>query len=173
MSDGPVQWRIYASSSLVRRQVFYLSHWWLVVYGNLADKRLLNLYLVTGQCQHAGCRCPGAIEAYSHDDVIKWKHFPRHWPFVRWIQRSSVNSPHKGQWRGVLMFSLICAWMNDWVNNREAGDLRRHRAHYDVTVVVLVAMRRQAICNHCDDPVVTSITCHEQNYVIFISLYIE
>ena len=46
-----------------------------------------------------------------------------------------VNSPHKGQWRGALMFSLICAWISDWVNNREAGDLRRHRGHYDVIVM--------------------------------------
>ena len=46
-----------------------------------------------------------------------------------------VNSPHKGQWRGALMFSLICAWINDWVSNREAGDLRRHRGHYDVNVM--------------------------------------
>ena len=42
------------------------------------------------------------------------------------------NSPHKGQWRGALMSSLICDWMNDWVNNREAGDLRRHRGHDNV-----------------------------------------
>ena len=70
-----------------------------------------------------------------HDDVIKWKHFPRYWPFVRGIHRSPVNSPHKGQWRGALMFSLICAWITDWVNNREAGDLRCHRAHYDVIVM--------------------------------------
>ena len=70
-----------------------------------------------------------------HDDVIKWKHFPRNWPFVRGIHRSPVNSPHKGQWRGALMFSLICVWINDWVNNREAGDLRRYRAHYDVIVM--------------------------------------
>ena len=70
-----------------------------------------------------------------HDDVIKWKHFPRYWPFVRGIHRSPANAPHKGQWRGALMFSLICAWVNGWVNNREAGDLRRHRAHYDVTDV--------------------------------------
>ena len=40
-----------------------------------------------------------------HDDVIKWKHYPRYWPFVRGIHRSPVNSPHKGQWRGALMFS--------------------------------------------------------------------
>ena len=71
----------------------------------------------------------------EHDDVIKWKHFPRYWPFVREIHRSPVNSPHKGQWRGALMFSLICAWINGWVNNREAGDLRRYRAHYDVSVM--------------------------------------
>ena len=45
------------------------------------------------------------------------------------------TSPHKGQWRGALMSSLICAWINGWLNNREAGDLRRHRAHYDVTVM--------------------------------------
>ena len=48
-----------------------------------------------------------------------------------------VNSPHKGQWRGALMFSLICAWINGWVNNREAGDFRRHRGHYDVNVMSL------------------------------------
>ena len=46
-----------------------------------------------------------------------------------------VNSPHKGQWRGALKFSLICVWINVWVNNREAGDLRHHRGHYDVTVM--------------------------------------
>ena len=70
-----------------------------------------------------------------HDDVIKWKHFPRYWPFVRGIHRSPVNSLHKSQWRGALMVSLICAWINAWVNNRETGDLRRHRAHYDVIVM--------------------------------------
>ena len=64
----------------------------------------------------------------SHDDVIRWKHFPRNWPFVQGIHRSPVNSPHKGQWRGALMFSLICVWINDWVKNREAGDLRRYLA---------------------------------------------
>ena len=46
-----------------------------------------------------------------------------------------VNSPHNGQWRRALIFSLICVWINDWVNNREAGDLRRHRGHYDVNVM--------------------------------------
>ena len=49
----------------------------------------------------------------------------------RWIPRT------KGQWRGALMPSLICAWTHAWVNNREAGDLRRYRAHFDVTVMCL------------------------------------
>ena len=70
------------------------------------------------------------------DDVIKWKHFPRYWPRTQGIHRSAVNSPHKGQWRGALMFSLVCLWINDWVNTREAGDLWRYRAHYDVTVML-------------------------------------
>ena len=70
-----------------------------------------------------------------HADVIKWKHFPRNWPFVQGIHRLPVNSPHKGQWRGALMFSLICAWISGWVNIREAGDLRRSSSlwhHCDV-----------------------------------------
>ena len=69
-----------------------------------------------------------------HDDIIKWKHFLHYWPFVWGIHRSPVNCPHKGQWRGALMFSLICAWINGWVNNHEAGDLRYHRAHYDIVI---------------------------------------
>ena len=40
-----------------------------------------------------------------------------------------------GQWRGDLMFSLICAWTNGWVNNRDAGDFRRHWVRYEVTVM--------------------------------------
>ena len=74
----------------------------------------------------------------QHDDVIKWKNFPRNWLFVWGIHRSPVNSPHKGQWRGALMFSLICIWISGWVNNREAGDLRRCRGHYDVNVMFIL-----------------------------------
>ena len=72
--------------------------------------------------------------APAHGDVITLKHFPCYWPFVRGIHRSPVDSPHKGQWSGALMFSLICSSTNGWAHNRDAGDLRRHRAHYDVTV---------------------------------------
>ena len=61
-----------------------------------------------------------------HDDVTKWKHFPRYWPFVRGTHRSPVNSSHKGQWHRALIFSLLCVWRNGWVNNR---------TDYDVTVM--------------------------------------
>ena len=71
----------------------------------------------------------------AHDDVIKWKYFPRYRPFVRRIHRSPVNSLHKGKWRGALTFLWICAWTNSWADNGDAGDLRRHRAYYDVIVM--------------------------------------
>ena len=80
-----------------------------------------------------------------------WRHqmqpFPRYWPFVRGIHRSPVNSPPKCQWRGAFVFSLICAWTNGWVRNRNAGDLTRHRDHYDVT-----AMKRSHFHNLCSMP---------------------
>ena len=65
-----------------------------------------------------------------HDDVIKWKHFPRNWPFVRGIHQSPVKYQHKGQWHGTLMLSLICVWINGLVNSRDAG------AHYDFIVML-------------------------------------
>ena len=67
--------------------------------------------------------------ANTDDDVIKWKHFTRNCPFMRGIHRSPMT------WRRALMFSLICVWINDWVNNRKAGDLKRYRAHFDVIVM--------------------------------------
>ena len=74
---------------------------------------------------------------FIHDNVIKWWYIPRHWPFVRGIHRSPVNSPHKGQWRGALLFCLICAWTNGYyANNRDAGDLRQHHSRFDVTVML-------------------------------------
>ena len=60
---------------------------------------------------------------------------PRYWSFVREIHRSPVNSPRKSQRRGALVFSLICAWTNGWVNNQDGSDSRYHHAHYDVTVM--------------------------------------
>ena len=98
---------------------------WVLAWGT-SDK--MSLWSLMERTHHFESFC-------LHDDVIKWKCFPRYWPFVQGIHRWPVNFPHKGQWRGGLMFSFICAWINAWVNNREAGDLRRHCAHYDVTVM--------------------------------------
>ena len=101
---------------------------------NMQNSRLYNWHLHYGPSLETDrstliklCRkMPRCNTARStiNDDVTKWKHFRRYWPRVRGIHLSPVNSPHKGQWRGV--------W---WINNRGAADLRRHRAYYDVTVM--------------------------------------
>ena len=67
--------------------------------------------------------------------------------------------PVKGQWRGALMFSLIYAWINDWVNNREAGDLRRHRGHYDVIVMIHIIFG----ANPVSKPMTNLLAIEEQN----------
>ena len=64
-----------------------------------------------------------------------------YWPFVQGIRRSPVNSQHKGQWYVALMFSLILAWTNSWANNGDAGDSRRYRAHYDVSVMLEIQVQ--------------------------------
>ena len=91
---------------------------------------------------------PSGAPYWSHDDVIKWKHFLHYWPFVWGIHRCPVNSAHKGQRRGALMCSLICVWINGSVNKREAGDLRRHPAHYAVTIMQVPC------CIQCDNSIV-------------------
>ena len=98
----------------------------------LSPKRRINLISLSLSIVQNG----NVHSKINHDDVIKWKHFLCNWPSVRGIHRPPVNSPHKGQWRRAFMFSLICAWINDWINNCEAGDLRRHRTYYDVTVML-------------------------------------
>ena len=84
-----------------------------------------------------------------------WRHQME--TLVSALPRWPMNSPHKGQWRGALMFSFICAW----VNNGEAGDLRRHRAHYDVTVmfcVVIIERYRREKANQETNGLPTSRT---------------
>ena len=100
------------------------------------------------------CKCTvqwwtwtAATKTSRQHDFIKWKHFPRYWPFVWGIHRSPVNSPDKGQWRGALMFSLICA-LNKRMNKHSwAGDLRRHCAHYDVIVMMNPSLTTSLVCS--------------------------
>ena len=79
-----------------------------------------------------------ATDLKIHYEVNRWQHFPRYLTFVMGIHWSPVDSPHKGQWRGTLMFSLICARTNGSASNRGTGDLRRHHADYDVTVMWVI-----------------------------------
>ena len=83
-----------------------------------------------------------------------------YWPFMRGIHRSPVNSPHKDQWRGALMFSLICAL----INNREAGDLRRYRANYNVILMIVT------VCTTNNDQPrafwVTTLCIHNHNLIM-------
>ena len=71
-----------------------------------------------------------------HYDVIKWKHFPSNWPFVRGIHRSRWIPHTKTSDAELWCFVFMCVWINGWVNNREAGDLRLHCGHCDVIIMV-------------------------------------
>ena len=76
---------------------------------------------------------------FLYDDVIKWKHFSALLAICVGNSPVTAEFPtQKGQWRGALIFSLISAWINCWENNREAGDLRRRHAPFDVTVKLLL-----------------------------------
>ena len=114
------------------------------IYGKLF-LRCYSVYVLSenGQKCHAGFvehlkhLWPSCFDVLQiHDDVINLKHCPRCRPFVcgghRWIFRSKASVAE------LWCFLLICTWINGWVNNREAGDLRRRRSHYDVTVMLFV-----------------------------------
>ena len=100
-------------------------------------------------------------DASSLKQHSNWKcSWLRHQTFSALLAICVENSPHKGQWRGALMFSVICAWINGWVNNREAGDLRRH---YDVIVMLMIVAltsrrwwwnikRNTAVCDQTTKP---------------------
>ena len=97
------------------------------------DLNLQDVYLELSDCYEIW---PASRLPRRRSDMRRhqMETFPRYWPFVRGIHRSQVNSPHEGQWvTRSFDVSLICAWTNGWVNHRDTGDLRRHRAHYDVT----------------------------------------
>ena len=92
---------------------------------------LLHLYFLFSWWRHQMETCSASL-AFVRGIHRRLRGIHRR---LRGINRSPVTSPHTDQWRGALMFSLICAWTDSWVNNQDAGDLRRHRAHYDVTVI--------------------------------------
>ena len=79
--------------------------------------------------------------------------------------------PYKGQWRWALTFSLICVWINDWVNDREAGDLTCHRAQYDVTVVVRLTRRYTGISIATGKPLTAALNIKTLSYNYINSHY--
>ena len=92
---------------------------------------------------------------HHHNSSPWWRH---QMEIFSGIHRSTVNTPHRGQWREALMYSLICVWINVWVNNRDAGDLRRYRAHYDVTVMFIDNMHVNIGCGM----VIRKLECYKQ-----------
>ena len=98
------------------------------------------IFVLWWEYQYFSARCvPCVRHILRTSKMAWWRHqmeiFSALLAFVRGIHRSPMNSPQKGHWWGALMFSLICTWINGWVSNRGAGDLRRHRAHYGVIVM--------------------------------------
>ena len=79
------------------------------------------------------------LTCQKHKCILWWRHqmqtFSALLAICVGIHWSLVNFPHKGQWHRALMLSLICNWTNDWVNKRDAGDLRRLCVHYDVIIM--------------------------------------
>ena len=129
--------------------------WWVLSYRSRpSGGTMLDKAAVTRTTPDLTCHGTGSGEFL--DDVIKWKHFLRYWSFVRGIHRSSVNSPHKGQRRRALIFSLILAWTNGGVNSRHPGDLWRHRAHHDVTAMQKLSLTRIS-CYRYRDPHIMKI----------------
>ena len=128
------------------------------IWGNLA----INPYICFSLRGNQTTSIVGRVSI--HDDIIKWKHFPRYWRFVRGIHRWPVNSPHKGQWCWALMFFVMCVWINSWVNNHEAGDFRCHHAHYDVTVMrksmLLVKLQKRRVAMYLILWPMTTINMH-------------
>ena len=108
-------------------------HWYLWMSLNKASYKTIRSPVKYRNIESCWARVH--IISPLQNDIIQWRHFLHYWPFVRGIYQSPVNSPHKGQWHGALKFSLICTWINGWVNNHEADDLRCHLAHYAVIVM--------------------------------------
>ena len=108
-----------------KKFLFHGTRWNISLKGSMPQRSIekrIPCNFQSNERHNDTCVLPSSLVVFitapslSHDDVIKWK--------------------HKGQWRGALIFSLICAWINGWVNIGAVGDLRSHRAYYDVTVMM-------------------------------------
>ena len=84
-----------------------------------------------------GCHIYSHTLGILHDDVIKWKHFPRYWPLAR--EKPPVTGGFPSQKPVAWSFEVFFIWTNGWASNRDGGDLIRHRAHYGVTVILITS----------------------------------
>ena len=110
----------------------------LVLNSNYVSKRGSSALLTSTQntrCENRSLKHLDCILPTSFVLLPWWRQQME--TFSALLAICAENSPHKGQWRGALMFSLICVLINGWVNNRQAGDLRRYRAHYDASVMAM------------------------------------
>ena len=102
---------------------YYLNQCWLIVNWNLSNNIQWNfnqntkIFIQENAFKNVACETT-CLETCRWSDALS--------------MRRPVNSPHKCQWHRALIFSVICVWINGWVNYRETGELRRYRAHYDV-----------------------------------------
>ena len=130
---------------------------------------ILMVYFLQNTQNRHPTACPGRMSSR----VTWWRHQMETFSVLLALCTGNspvtVNSPHKGQWRRALMFSLICTWINDWVNKGEAGDLRCHRPHYDVTV-----MLNTEICSTSVIPVIYAVFlfCHSIKMRLYCLLFL-
>ena len=141
----------------------------LVLCSNIMFQAQVKHTVTLGECQFGGwdislcVTCRGVYKVSSKDvDKGRWRHQME--TFSALLTICAGNSPQKGQWRGALMFSLICDWITGWLNNREAGDLRRYRAHYDVTVMAFLHKRNLDHNRNIDGTVYVSLNKLLQNW---------
>ena len=135
----------------------------MVTFGHWYAHNTILLFSVPHIFSLTGPKCGVRHHRTWHDDVIEWKHFPRYWPFVRGIDRSPVNSPYKGQWRGALMFSLICVWIHrlskqswGWWFETLSRPLWRHSNDHVVwTCSLWHILRLHCICWRLGSPLLT------------------
>ena len=115
-----LSWCLHSAKALPESMLTYRQLNPLLVEQNTCEKWKVACYLehapIFNQLQNSNGTC--TIQALIHDDVIKCKHGnTRYWIFVMRIHRSSVDSPHKGQWRGALIF-FLCLHLNKRLRKR-------------------------------------------------------
>ena len=152
--DDVIKWRHFSVTGHLCRE--FTGHRWIP---RTKTSALIFSLICTWINGWAINREAGDLRRYrTHYDVPVM-----YWPYVLGIHRSPVNSRCKCQWHEALMFSLICAWINGWANNREVGDLRHHRAQYDVTVMLLffnIVIVSKSTNNHIFKYFITKIRLH-------------